>query len=1283
MRCNFKNRIKKAVAITLAQSLIATSGSPVVYAADQVSSQIVAESLEEISEDLNVISESENNDILDIGSTDNKDASTSEQESSDILDNSDLTNKGTETSNAVIDTSNENESAGSQSNQDESLIADDSSDENKQDNAEIAGNSTSSNENISNDDTSDETDNIESDENVVSDESLSGDETTSTDASITESGSCGDSATYNLYNDGTLEISGTGLIKSNAFYKRQDIKKLIINEGITEIGDNAFAETALEGEISFPQTLKKIYYNAFRLCTGLESVTINSDLTEVGSWGDGGPFIDSGVKTMTFADGCTYIPYWIGAKLPNLQTVNIPDTVTSIIHDAFKNSGLISIEIPSSVTKIEQNAFLNCKNLTSVTLNEGLQEIGSQAFTGTALTEITIPQTITTLRWRAFENIESLTKATFSEGITNLYTEDHIFSSCPNLDTITLPESLTAITGERFLQGSSISHIDFPQNLTNIQSGMFQDCQNLTSINIPSNIKTINNNAFLNCKNLTSVTLNEGLQEIQQQQFIDCTSLKEITIPASIKNLGYQLAVNSGIETINFADGSTGEFSSDWAFQYTTNLKIVNLPDSMTKLPNNGLFAECSKLETVNCNDSLKSIGANAFRSDAALTSINLPDGFEEIGDNAFQGCTGLTNNNFILPDQVTTLGQYVFNNCTGFTVGVIPASLQTCGRQIYAGCSNITSVDIHDGATALGPNAFYNNTNITEIYVPASLQQKEARSGDLQNTANCRNAFNCITNIKKIVYEPGSQYIAGGVDQDLNLEEVDLGGGDIIIGSSAFGYSNGNAENNKLTTIKGTEHVNYISDSAFCNTRALTEFDFGDRLTTIHTGAFYNSGLVEVHFPDTLKSIISDSNHWWTGSFEHCLSLEKVYFPTSVVDNFNIGRASFLNCPKLTYIYGGNNIKNAQVETFRISSDLLPDGQKVETTIDSIQSNLYSLDWSAANRIPIFPAPIVYIPKTLILDNNGECDYKVGIQGTLSSDYQYEVKPDKSFTMNLVGTDKTYTGSITQNTNYFKKEMLDSSMYADTTGHIKINLGKPGHYTGQFKFTIDTVKNEDVVADYTELEYVSNNQQTYNIGFIDTGYIPKANDKIVLTVKLFDMKYNSYTQVFGARNGSYQNNAFVLFDRFNGSHDATFNRQGVETRSGQQMPYDEVITITAQGQTCQWTGQTAGSITTTGTVNDCINTLFLMANNTQTSSGGKQQDSGCYMNIYSCQIYNENGNLVRDMIPVHDNNTGYNGLYDKVQNTMHLNYWLRYNVNGNDQFNNFVAGPVKDSSNG
>lgn len=71
----------------------------------------------------------------------------------------------------------------------------------------------------------------------------------------------------------------------------------------------------------------------------------------------------------------------------------------------------------------------------------------------------------------------------------------------------------------------------------------------------------------------------------------------------------------------------------------------------MTKLPNNGLFADCSKLETVNCNDSLKSIGANAFRSDAALTSINLPDGFEEIGDNAFQECTGLTNNNFILPD--------------------------------------------------------------------------------------------------------------------------------------------------------------------------------------------------------------------------------------------------------------------------------------------------------------------------------------------------------------------------------------------------------------------------------------------------------------------------------------------------------------------------------------------------------------------------------------------------------------------------------------------------------
>ena len=60
-------------------------------------------------------------------------------------------------------------------------------------------------------------------------------------ASVVETGSCGENATYTLDEDGTLVISGAGAIEKNAFYKRQDIKEIVIEKGITEIGQNVFS----------------------------------------------------------------------------------------------------------------------------------------------------------------------------------------------------------------------------------------------------------------------------------------------------------------------------------------------------------------------------------------------------------------------------------------------------------------------------------------------------------------------------------------------------------------------------------------------------------------------------------------------------------------------------------------------------------------------------------------------------------------------------------------------------------------------------------------------------------------------------------------------------------------------------------------------------------------------------------------------------------------------------------------------------------------------------------
>lgn len=96
-----------------------------------------------------------------------------------------------------------------------------------------------------------------------------------------------------------------------------------------------------------------------------------------------------------------------------------------------------------------------------------------------------------------------------------------------------------------------------------------------------------------------------------------------------------------------------------------------------------------------------------------------------------------------------------------------------------------------------------------------------------------------------------------------------------------------------------------------------------------------------------------------------------------------------------------------------------------------------------------------------MILDNNGECEYKIRVSGTLLDGESIEVKPDETFEMNKIDSDQKYEASVVQDITTFIKEMFNSEGIVETTGHIKANLGKPGSYSGTFKFHISMNKNE------------------------------------------------------------------------------------------------------------------------------------------------------------------------------------------------------------------------------
>ena len=219
-------------------------------------------------------------------------------------------------------------------------------------------------------------------------------------------GTCGvgGNLTWTL-DGGTLTISGTGAMKDYDFYdgerspwdsKKTQIQKVVIGDGVTTIGRDAFNYSSANSELktvdlSNATSLEKIGNHAFFNCSQLENVDLSNaaNLKEIGA----NAFNGCGVKNVTFPQNSqlTEIGSGVFAHCKNLKNIEIPETVTKIGGSAFEQTNLTSIKIPASVTNIGGTAFYQCRQLESVTFapDSKLEAIGGDAFSGcTALKTI-------------------------------------------------------------------------------------------------------------------------------------------------------------------------------------------------------------------------------------------------------------------------------------------------------------------------------------------------------------------------------------------------------------------------------------------------------------------------------------------------------------------------------------------------------------------------------------------------------------------------------------------------------------------------------------------------------------------------------------------------------------------------------------------------------------------------------------------------------------------------------------------------------------------------------
>ena len=547
------------------------------------------------------------------------------------------------------------------------------------------------------------------------------------EAASDDSGSCGHNVTYVFDSStGTLTISGSGDMHSYSFTidapwytYRSYVKKVVIEDGVTSIGDWAFCDCYLLVSVTVPDSVTSIGDYAFRGCSSLVSVTVPDSVTSIGSGAFrncnrlGEIVIEGNVTSIgqyTF-DGCT-----------SLVSVTIPDSVTSIGYGAFDGcSSLTSIVVAEGNTAYcSVDGVLFSKDMKtllqypagrsddSYIILDSVTSIGRRAFDGcTSLVSVTIPNSVTSIGPSAFSRCISLASVTIPDSVT--FIDSYAFYGCIAFVSIILPDSVTSIGDYAFSVCTSLASVTIPDSVISIGDCAFRDCTRLEEIVIGNSVTSIGDYAFCKCKSLISIILPDSVTSIGQFAFYGCTSLASVTIPDSVISIG------------------------SWAFDECTSLVSVVIGNSVTSLDRDA-FSGCTGLREITIPISVNAVGSNsypAFRGCTNIEKVTFTPGTGkgyDYGDassyyNNYYGYTPWYYSRAVLKevaieDGVTSIGSYAFYECTGLRELTIPDSVTSIGDWAFSGCSSLASVTIPDSVTSIGSYAFSGCTDVSSIRI-------------------------------------------------------------------------------------------------------------------------------------------------------------------------------------------------------------------------------------------------------------------------------------------------------------------------------------------------------------------------------------------------------------------------------------------------------------------------------------------------------------------------------------------------------------------------------------
>ena len=706
------------------------------------------------------------------------------------------------------------------------------------------------------------------------------------------SGTCGDNLTWELSDDGTLTISGTGAMKDYSTYNStrapwakyaSSITRLVIENGVTYVGKYAFYNCTSLTSVSMADSVTTAGIRAFWDCTALTDVRLSEGLTSIA---EGMFYSCSSLAFIKIPASVATISSWAFYRCTGLREVEISEGVTLIEEYAFSYAGLKEVGIPRSVETIGQGAFSSCEDLETLIIEDGVSQIGKSAFTNCVnLKKVRMPTSVTELAYHiytgggagesssgVFLGCDSITSAgPMGSGCDYEYgwtTEipAGAFAFLPNLSKIIIPETVTKIsytkTGTKITSAGPIGSgcdLEFGWK-TQIIDGAFMGLSGLTSISLPETVTTIGRNAFNGCSSLTELNLPEGVTSVGDAAFAFCSSLTEFEIPKGI-----------------------------------------------TVLPRD-TFASCAGLNSILIPENITEIGYMAFAHCTGLQSVVVPESVVQLGSGVFEGCTGLINADIRSP--VTVIPTFFFEDCTALKTVTLPETLKTIKQYAFNKCTALAeihflgsygrwqsvSVEKYNDPVAAAEKHFYELTGGTcGENTSWTLTAKGLLTvfGQGQVTEAPWRSYNSRIPITQVVIESGVTSLPGGAFARLDsLEKVTIA--ETVIeferADGPFGWCP------KLTSVgpmgSGCDleygWTSRIPNDAFYHMENLTkvvwpESSNGGGITAIGERAFfYCTALEEITIPDTVESI-------GTQAFAYCESLKSLTLPPKVTKIISI----------------------------------------------------------------------------------------------------------------------------------------------------------------------------------------------------------------------------------------------------------------------------------------------------------------------------------------------------------------------------------------------------------